>query len=471
MNKISQADKTRLLDAMDQISGLVEDGVDPNTAVVMVAKSAGCFPPGQVQLMVQAFNTAQANQQRSHGEDVMDKAAAVPLVCPDVVMESLFPTRAKSAAAVHRSEAISPDYFLDPDALWQKDRVRLSRSGRDVFAPEIEKRADARPDEQVRRVVGREENACWNSLRDWEKLMDQQRVTVEDCRQKLARSLEKARRLVQTSACEPFEEITQTMQAVHGFLGKALMDQLKSDRPRRILKTAAQAGYRLFDRNRDPYRTLSRCADETMALHAAQAKLASMQQNAVYRRAKRIISGAPALAPTAAKTAAAGDEKKPAAVPAQGGLLGGLRTGWNSMTSSLYGGEAKDWRKVDDKLLEELESPEHKLEMQKIRQKALLSDLISNDEVVSGYDPEEVMTTYNDLQRLAPRAVQQPAVLRAVLRRALAQGTTDVHELDQLLRLEESLRKSTSLDARSALIPDSAMVPIGSGRGYSNSRR
>ena len=75
------------------------------------------------------------------------------------------------------------------------------------------------------------------------------------------------------------------------------------------------------------------------------------------------------------------------------------------------------------------------------------------------------MTTfYNDIQRLAPRAVQQPAILRAVLRRALAQGALDTHELDQLAKIDETLAKSKSLNSRQMLIPETAMVPIGARR-------
>jgi hypothetical protein len=81
-------------------------------------------------------------------------------------------------------------------------------------------------------------------------------------------------------------------------------------------------------------------------------------------------------------------------------------------------------------------------EMQNVQREALVRDLMANDEIISSYDPEVVVSAYNTLSQLAPKASLIPDVARSVLRYATAQSI-DPHYASQLVELENNLNKST----------------------------
>ena len=85
-------------------------------------------------------------------------------------------------------------------------------------------------------------------------------------------------------------------------------------------------------------------------------------------------------------------------------------------------------------MVEDLGSPEHEQELQGIRNQTMLHDMIANDPVISGYDPEEVMEAYTRISEVAPRASQHRLVAQALLRKYLEQDATiDQFDNDQLL--------------------------------------
>lgn len=460
MKKIDAAARDRILDAMEQVSTLVDSGLDPDAAIVRVVKQAGVFPPGHVQLMIQAYNTGQANQQRRDGDTTLDRAASVPLASPETVMAALYPGNLKSAAQTYRATRTATDYVYSPRDLWaadwQKEELRREQDGLPAFAQEKQASAST----TVAADRSRTHRSLLTAPADFERLLGEHRVQIEAAHHKLARSLQEAQHLVHRGLCEPFEEIKANLLAAYGKPAEVLMRQLAGDRPATSAKTAS---YQPYDVRREPYRTLHQCIASLHALAAAETKYAALASHPTYRRAREHFSRAAAVEKTAAaEDGTKGKEPKPPPPPE--GFAGNFSLGLTQALAPMAPGPEKNWRKIDDQLLEELEAPEHKFQLQKIRAQASLADLISNDEVISGYDPEEVTTFYNDIQRLAPRAVQQPAILRAVLRRALAQGALDTHELDQLAKIDETLAKSKSLNSRQMLIPETAMVPIGARR-------
>lgn len=57
------------------------------------------YPPGHIQLMVQAYNTARTNHQRQDATTVSEKTAAFPLANAAYVLRVLYPDNIKEAAA------------------------------------------------------------------------------------------------------------------------------------------------------------------------------------------------------------------------------------------------------------------------------------------------------------------------------------------------------------------------------------
>jgi hypothetical protein len=85
--------------------------------------------------------------------------------------------------------------------------------------------------------------------------------------------------------------------------------------------------------------------------------------------------------------------------------------------------------------------PSHEARLRKVRAKAMLHDMMANDEYLSGEDPNKITDAYNEISQLAPRASESPMLMRALLRRFSAQGQVDPHDVDQLVGVEANMKK------------------------------
>ena len=122
---------------------------------------------------------------------------------------------------------------------------------------------------------------------------------------------------------------------------------------------------------------------------------------------------------------------------ASGGVLGALAgpTVGGVVGSQL--GKAlspKSDEAIEEETVSELFDPDHEAELTKIRTQAMLSDFMSNDPVISTYDPDEVTGVYNQVVQMAPRSAQQPAVMRGLIRKMLQQqDAMEPFEADQVV--------------------------------------
>ena len=96
---------------------------------------------------------------------------------------------------------------------------------------------------------------------------------------------------------------------------------------------------------------------------------------------------------------------------------------------------------LKEETLGELFDPGHEAELTKIRTQAMLSDFMSNDPVISTYDPDEVAGVYNQVVQMAPRSAQQPAVMRGLIRKMLQQqDAMEPFEADQVAKIEKTMK-------------------------------
>jgi hypothetical protein len=102
--------------------------------------------------------------------------------------------------------------------------------------------------------------------------------------------------------------------------------------------------------------------------------------------------------------------------------------------------------------------PQHDLNMRQLQGKAMLHDLLTNDEVISAEHPDKVTKLYNDISKLAPRTATQPLLMRAALRRAISQGQVDAHDADQLLGVENKI-KDRDRPEDAPMVPGSESKP------------
>jgi hypothetical protein len=74
----------------------------------------------------------------------------------------------------------------------------------------------------------------------------------------------------------------------------------------------------------------------------------------------------------------------------------------------------------------------------------MIQDFMLNDEVISGYDPDEVISAYNEISELSPRSSVQPAIIRPLLRKHLTQGAIEPFEAAEMADIETKLMKNQS---------------------------
>ena len=92
--------------------------------------------------------------------------------------------------------------------------------------------------------------------------------------------------------------------------------------------------------------------------------------------------------------------------------------------------------------LGEMFDPAHEQEMASIRTKAMLSEFMASDPVISTYDPDEVSNAYNQIVQLAPRTSQKPVVMRGLMRKLLQQqDALETFDADQITSLEAKLKQ------------------------------
>jgi hypothetical protein len=111
----------------------------------------------------------------------------------------------------------------------------------------------------------------------------------------------------------------------------------------------------------------------------------------------------------------------------------------NAAGTYLGGGPKTSQQLVEDEWLD-LESPEHMNELRKIKAHAMLNSMLTDpDDPISGNDPDRVLAAYNEIAQAAPRAADNAAVLKPLLRKRLA-GNVEPFEAKELVDIEKGLR-------------------------------
>jgi hypothetical protein len=92
----------------------------------------------------------------------------------------------------------------------------------------------------------------------------------------------------------------------------------------------------------------------------------------------------------------------------------------------------------------ELDDPDHLDELRGIQSRAMLAEMLNNDQVISGYAPEEVTNAYNEMVQLSPSAADQPALMRPLLRKRLSAGGTEPFDAQQIADIEKTVQQTRS---------------------------
>lgn len=86
---------------------------------------------------------------------------------------------------------------------------------------------------------------------------------------------------------------------------------------------------------------------------------------------------------------------------------------------------------------QKLTDPGHENALKTIRAKSVVHDMVLNDPVISGYDPQDVAMAFNEIAELAPSLIDTPGMIRPLLRKRLEAGQLADFDVKQILEMDK----------------------------------
>lgn len=423
MKTLSQQNERVLLESVQDARAAIDQGSDPTAAVVKVAQDRQ-LNPHFTEMVCHALNTGSVRHLQETGEGVLGKMASFPLADFKAARQALWPTlveeqtakQADVVAAVYsqpvrkvaQSRSLAPREFQVPVSLSnaQEPPRKLDELLRNLEHAEV-KAAEAKVDKNRLREHLREQMAV---TKHYFSKYAFTRLPWEEVRSNAA------------VAIGPAAEI-----ALHWVDSQFNLSKQAADR--RVL-------YSVVDLQQEPYKSLQACQTLTEKLAAAETHWGACQQQLkqATEAYNTYVHGPKPQAPEPARDVL-GNVKQASALEFAMGTALGQRL--NDVVAP-----TKSPSELMEKQVDELGSPEVEADLRKAKVQSMLTDYLANDNVISGYDPQEVLSAYNELSQISPRASDNPGIMRAMLRQRLAQGQLAPFDVEQLTGIEKSLSQS-----------------------------
>lgn len=428
MKPLGKDAEARMMAAVDKTAELCHSGLSPNDAVIKVATDAK-LRPGEISMLARAYNIGQTTHHRDTGEDVFQKAADFPLVDPAVVLETIFPTTPKTAAQLQREAALSSDYLLRPATILARkaaDQEKIAAAAV-TLPPLCPKPAPLPVDEEF--GIRRAHAIADRAKRDLEEVRREKSAAFD----RLVARMDDLGQYFTTTGAVPFGWFRKQAAMLHGQRANQICDMLVEQHPHlakqaadRVMRPARGGAFPLLEA---VLTQLDRYAEKQAAYDAAQPELEARAAEALRPfaepRTRSIL----------------GEDVKRAnfwGSPFTQNVAGSY--GKNVIDSIANSVSAPNTEAVNS-VLKDLTDPQHDADLRNIRLQSMLQDLMTEDEVISGYPKHETMQRFNEITTMAPRLSEQPAAMRAALAKYLQQGRLADFDIDQLLGSENKLRQ------------------------------
>lgn len=490
MRPLSKTAENKLIAAIESAASLVNGGMSPNDAIVKSATDAN-IPPGHLELMVHAYNTGRTAKQRESSDATLEKAANFALADIGAIRGTMFSKQASTSAEIQLKQAVSTEYAVSPAPLIK----RAAKTQTQAAAPLTLTFTPAPRDEHAAAMRAHSEK------RAAQRRAEEARREVNEVYYKAAMRFEDLVTYFKTPGHVPYPDVIKDVQLTHGDHGVLVMKKLAGMYPELEKEAASNVRIMLDKQAReivndvlelvDRYNDLSATYYENEAPKLASAQVAR-KENKPDTFTGSVLS-ALADSPITLKAAATppvfpppsgssaprietffnddGQEYKAQWNPASSSWdqVGGLKKLPKPSGSGGGGGSSTPFISKDFNLLtspvkflgeqigigaekgeggkptgtpgqaqyNELSDPEHERAIKDIRAKSVLHDLVLNDPVISGYDPQDVAMAFNDVAELAPNLVDTPGMLQTVLRKRLESGQLADFDVKQILEMDK----------------------------------
>ena len=432
----------KLMHCVREVQGLISDGQSPTDAVIKIARDQR-LDNDMLSLVVQALNNGRQAYQREKcsGQSVLCKLAEFPLASVEAVRSAVYPDKTAARSAVLKQAAVSDEYSrppVPPQHYTPPSRPLIKAASVLESAPVIErepKTALRKADGQLQRIKRALEEGRRGSQAAYDVCLTRLGQVSNYFKQAEYNRL-------------PLAEVEYNAIQLYGEPARRVFDYVAT---RNRTKEARSNGStprlaRPVYAHQAPYSLVKLAIEAGDALLEARHNALEFEKEAqatFNTDLRPFLEGAQDRPPTSALT----PSQSPHSMLAKeagffGSLIGGAgaASAMNMMHSTV---------KPVDKLLsdtqEEITDPKHVDELRAIESKAMLNDLLANDEVIKGYHPDEVSEAFNEIGKLNPSATNQPAIMRPLLRQRLSQGTLAPFEAQQVADLEKTMRQTDTM--------------------------
>ncbi len=433
--RFGNQEESKLLACLKSANALIESGESPNAALAKAAKDTRLHPDS-VPLAVQAYNVGRQTYQREKcakqgtecllGEYPIAKQAAVESIMFPEASDIL---KSRKEAAYH---GVSSDYSNPPQPLpkyvtLQREKTASAELSALPGTKSLERRIDPTfaSNQRIRAKQAADlaiRNLELKLISSHDELFKKVAALGSWCRRNSSMVPEaewNSIRIFGTGARELFDAasvgLTGLKRASAVVHTKIPVDTTVA--PYSLVKDALQ-------------KTIDYLEDEK-AVKSAKDKIAS--EVALMLPFGRQEEGpSPILF---GKASASSMPQKEAA-----GFLGGvMQAGIGSSLKDVL--SPKKPSEITQGLERDLVDPGQEAELRAAKSKAMLSDLMTNDEVISGYaqgNPGEVTNAYNELVELNPHISDKYGLVRSALRTRLSSGQLQPFEAEQLRKIDQS---------------------------------
>lgn len=440
MNILSKEAEDTILEAIQDVCQHVNGGDDPTDAVVKVAENYE-LTPNFVKLVCTGYNTGATTYQREKSAKILDKLAEFPIADYDSVIERLYPKTVVPSAILKQSSVVSDEYSRKP-APRQKVTTAEKTASADV---KVKKTVVSPVEDRMARAYSgalAQKRAYETARAEYAKKQDDLLSTLGclvDC-------------VKAASYNERFnvDNLINAATLKFGAAGQSVADYLRIKLNHR--SNTKQAALVTADWSSGPGLLVKQAIDNARAVVEAKREFEAFKQHSDSKIAELLapfeIAQNPVVTEKKATILPSTTDSAPAISKQANGFLGGLLG--SSIAKSLgttaanTANIAKTPTDMAAGMADELDDPDHDNELRRIQTRAMMQDLMMNDEVISGYDPGEVMNAYNEIVNVTPRSATQPAIIRPLLRKRLAQGAIEPFEAAEMVNIEKNLGQTTA---------------------------
>lgn len=443
VKRLSKEAEQRITDALGEVADQVTAGANPNDAIVKVATAYG-LPAGHVTLMVNTYNIGRSEAQRKGGSDLFEKAAEFDLADAAVVLERMFPDRVKTAAALHLESAVDAEYSRRPDWAARTPAVKAAAGALPPMATRAGVIVDTPPQLPADPMFAMKK--AYDRAVAIRRQVEAARGEAGHAHDELAAGIAKLAEYFRVPGCQPYPVVRDNVVRLFGKKAEKLMD-LVADRVKFAARQALTKG-RLADPvqfDREPYSFVVGCVKAAEAYLQKQADYEDLEKQAEERTEELLRPFADG--PTSDRPGSGGSRSGVLGSYKAAGL-GSAFLGYSLGKTMGVADPSKapagpSFDELQAKATTQLGDPTQQAKIRNAQTGAMLSDLMANDEVIAGFHPDEVLSHFNEISQVAPRAAGNEALVRAILRKRLEGGKNaiDPYDVDLLLNIENKIKQ------------------------------